>query len=367
MGHYCEKFNWVNLVTRFLPPVYFLQSVSQLHKTEMLQWNYLIKNVPRDISSFLPNLEIFRHYFQGGKHMRPLQLILLSQCINQSFPTLKSPLNDLQISDKQYQLALITEMIHTASLMHDDVLDQQDTRRNSPTLRKIMSDKQSILGGDYLLAKASEELSKMNTNIVQLVASILMDLVMGELSQLNAHSIPNVLEKTKLKTASLFGKSSQAIAKLSDPKQTIIIDRNTISDAFIKYKVNTALDIGIDLTKNAFFLDQICYTFGHSLGMAFQIKDDILDSDEFLEGIINVPFILCANDQMWDDFDKIKHNDQDAIKRIEIKLKLEGIPKALEMANNYINTSRALLSVFANTQSRVGLDELCLYVVQRSK
>ena len=333
----------------------------------MLQWNHLIKNVPRDIGFFLPNLEVFKHYFQGGKHMRPLQLILLSQCLNQSFPALKQKLNVMKITDQQYQLALITEMIHTASLMHDDVLDQQDTRRNTPTIRKIMSDKQSILGGDYLLAKASEELSRMDTSVVQLIASILMDLVMGELSQLNAYSIPNVLEKTKLKTASLFGKSSQAIAKLADPKQSIIIDRKVITDAFLKYNVNVNLDHGLDLNENAYFLEQICFSLGQSIGMAFQIKDDVLDHDEYQEGIINVPFILCANEQMWEDFDKVKQNDTAAIQRIELQLKLYGIPKAMELAKNYINISRALLSVFANTESKKGLDQLCQYVVQRNK
>ncbi len=330
-------------------------------------WSHLVKTVPTDISSFLPNLEVFRHYFNGGKHMRPLQLILLSQCINQSFPQLKIPISRLDISDKQYKLSLIVEMIHTASLMHDDVLDQQETRRNTPTLRKITSDKQSILGGDYLLAKASEELSRMNSQVIKIIASILMDLVMGELCQLNAFSLQNVLEKTKLKTASLFAKASQALADLSDPNKTIIIDRQILTDAFQKHNVDLSLDHGLDLTKSAYFLSEVCFSFGQSLGMAFQIKDDVLDSDEYLEGIVNVPFILCATAQMWEDFEKVKNKDIAAIKRIEFEIQSKGVPRALEMANNYINMCRAVLSIFGNTHSKLGLDQLCLYVVQRNK
>eukprot|EP00834_Sanchytrium_tribonematis_P005552 NODE_344_length_9080_cov_0.340051.p3 type:complete len:328 gc:universal NODE_344_length_9080_cov_0.340051:7490-6507(-) len=327
----------------------------------MQKFAHLVKNVPNDICSFLPNLDVFKHYFQGGKHIRPLQLILLSQCINQTYLP-KQPLNDLNITKQQYKLALITEMIHTASLMHDDVLDQQDTRRNSPTIRKLHSDKSSILGGDYLLAKASEELSKMNTNVIALVASILMDLVMGELTQLNAHNLPNVLEKTKLKTASLFAKSSQAIAKLSDP---IVIKASQVHEYLTEFNVLQSKDHGFDLKQGAYLLDEICYSFGNALGMSFQIKDDILDADEFEDGIINIPFILCANDQMWADF-AMKENP-DANLRIKHRIRTVGIPKSHELATHYMNISRALLRVFKNHECKLGLDHLCQYSVYRKE
>ena len=118
----------------------------------------------------------------------------------------------VEILEKQKAIAEITEMIHTATLLHDDVIDGADTRRNLPSIPAAFGNKLAILGGDYLLSRASVALARLqNTRVVDLLSQVIADLVEGEIMQLRApdkqkqFELEYYLQKCFSKTASLMG------------------------------------------------------------------------------------------------------------------------------------------------------------------
>lgn len=153
---------------------------------------------------------------------------------------------------KQAQLGQIVEMIHVASLIHDDVLDEADTRRGGEAVHKLYSNKVAVLAGDYLLARASVLLARLeNTAVVQIMATALESLVAGEIMQLKASpeellQMESYLKKSYYKTASLICYACRSTALLGGHAYG-----STVATA--------------------------CEEFGFHMGLAFQIQDDILD------------------------------------------------------------------------------------------
>ena len=153
---------------------------------------------------------------------------------------------------KQAQLGQIVEMIHVASLIHDDVLDEADTRRGGEAVHKLYSNKVAVLAGDYLLARASVLLARLeNTAVVQIMATALESLVAGEIMQLKSTPeellrMESYLRKSYYKTASLICYACRSTALLGGHAYG-----STVATA--------------------------CEEFGFHLGLAFQIQDDILD------------------------------------------------------------------------------------------
>lgn len=123
---------------------------------------------------------------------------------------------------KQAQLGQIVEMIHVASLIHDDVLDEADTRRGGEAVHKLYSNKVAVLAGDYLLARASLPLARLeNTSVVQIMATALESLVAGEIMQLKSPpkellKMESYLRKSYYKTASLICYACRSTALLGD-------------------------------------------------------------------------------------------------------------------------------------------------------
>jgi len=153
---------------------------------------------------------------------------------------------------RQAQLGQIVEMIHVASLIHDDVLDEADTRRGGEAVHKIYSNKVAVLAGDYLLARASLLLARLeNTAVVQIMATALESLVAGEIMQLKSApetllEMETYLRKSYYKTASLICYACRSTALLGGHAYG-----STVATA--------------------------CEEFGFHLGLAYQIQDDILD------------------------------------------------------------------------------------------
>ena len=159
-----------------------------------------------------------KYYFDGqGKAIRPVISLTLAHAINRNF---KNEANDDLLS-KQRQVAIICEMIHTASLVHDDVIDKADTRRGKKAVNMQWSASKSTLAGDYIIAIGSKLISQLrNDDVVINLAQILADLVRGEFQQLQVHKDETerfqlYLSKTFNKTASLIANSCKAIAILS--------------------------------------------------------------------------------------------------------------------------------------------------------
>ena len=179
----------------------------------------------------------------GGKRLRPVLVFLVARATAQ--------LMDLpDITDRQRRLAEITEMIHTASLVHDDVLDDCDTRRGADTIHTLYGTRVAILAGDFLFAQSSWYLANLdNLEVIKLISQVIADFADGEISQAGALynvdvTLEDYLEKSHNKTASLIAASCKSAAVFSG-----------VTD-----------DIKVDM-----------YEYGKHLGLAFQVVDDILD------------------------------------------------------------------------------------------
>lgn len=185
---------------------------------------------------------VAQHFFElAGKRFRPTLVLLAAMAANGGEPA----------SARQRRLAEIAEMIHAASLLHDDVIDLADTRRGTKAAHRIYGNKVAVLAGDFLLARASVLLSRLNdVRVVELQATAIEEMVQGELMQLKAapHELlefEHYLSKTYRKTAALMALACESSALLvveEDPAIVLALQQ-----------------------------------YGRHLGLAYQIVDDLLD------------------------------------------------------------------------------------------
>jgi decaprenyl-diphosphate synthase subunit 1 len=191
-------------------------------------------------------VEISSYYFDGqGKALRPMVVMLMSRAVNYHLQH-----DDRHILHDQRRIAMISEMIHTASLIHDDVIDQSDSRRGKPSVNLIWNHKRVAFAGDYVLALVSMMLARLkNDDVTRVISQIITDLVQGELMQLGAKETENerfkhYFSKTYRKTASLIANTVKASSMLSGADEHLV---------------------------------EVVYQYGRNLGLAFQIVDDLLD------------------------------------------------------------------------------------------
>ena len=164
---------------------------------------------------------------------------------------------DSDILPSQRRLAEITELIHTASLLHDDVIDHSVARRGAPSANIEFGNKMAVLAGDFLLGRASVALARLrDPEVTELLATVIANLVEGEFMQLKNtardeknpvwtdDTVTYYLQKTYLKSASLISKSCRAAAVLGGSTPDVV---------------------------------EASYQYGKHLGMAFQLVDDMLD------------------------------------------------------------------------------------------
>ena len=212
------------------------------------------------------------------------------------------------VSSQSIKLCAIVEMIQSASLLHDDVIDEADTRRGKPSINALFDNKTSIMFGDILYSKAFTELTQMDKEIAYEIASSVTKLSIGEL-----HDV---------EMASSFNTSYDKYFNMIYNKTASLIESSAKSAAIIANK-----------DKDAFAL------YGKNLGLAFQMIDDILDITadsevlgkpamlDFVEGKVTIPYLLLheriedkqklkslykkelSNDeQAWIKDEMIKHN-----------------------------------------------------------
>ena len=217
----------------------------------------------------------------GGKLVRPVLTMLMGGAtapINGSEKNTESG-----ISDALIETAVVSEMIHIATLLHDDVLDNSDLRRGRPTVKKRWGNTISILSGDYLLAKASLKLSEIGIiRLVAIYSHVLADLCDGEVEQIRgSFALDDIIRdpdaawasyyrKSLCKTASLFSAGCEAAGVLNGCDDTEI---------------------------------QTLRTFGENYGTSFQLIDDLLDYtgdaqtmgkpvlDDLRNGLLNAPIL----------------------------------------------------------------------------
>ncbi|MEA5618877.1 solanesyl diphosphate synthase [Cronbergia sp. UHCC 0137] len=278
----------------------------------------------------------------GGKRIRPAIVLLIS----------RATMLEQDITPRHRRLAEITEMIHTASLVHDDVVDESNMRRGVPTVHSMFGNRIAVLAGDFLFAQSSWYLANLNNlDVVKLLSEVIMDLASGEIQQgLNRFdttlSTENYLEKSYYKTASLIANSSKAAGLLSEVSP------------------ETAEDL---------------YNYGRHLGLAFQIVDDILDftsstdtlgkpvGSDLISGNLTAPvlFALKEKPSLGVLIEREFAQEGDLEQALELIQDSQGINQARELAAHHAKSAAEHISILENSESRQTLIELTDYVLSR--
>ncbi|KAA8909798.1 isoprenoid synthase domain-containing protein [Sphaerosporella brunnea] len=272
-----------------------------------------------------------------------------------------APGDPIAILGTQRRLAEIVELIHTASLLHDDVVDYAETRRGMPSANVFSGNKLSVLAGDYMLGRASVFLARLRQpEVIELIAEVISELVKGELYQLTntnidycseeylSKSLDYYLEKTYLKTASLISKSCRASAVLGGATEEV-------ADA--------------------------AYTYGKHMGLAFQLIDDVLDYTGSSEELgkpatadLELGLATAPTFYAWEEFPELGpmiarkfSQEGDAAKARELVYKSRGIERTRELAQSFCNTARESIQIFPDTEARAGLEEVLNMVLTRKK
>ena len=259
---------------------------------------------------------------------------------------------------RDINLAACVELIHSATLMHDDVIDNGSIRRGQKTLNKIWDNHSSVLVGDYLLSRCFEMMVEDgNLEVLKLLSSTSSKIAQGEVLQLQHQGEVDMLEETYLKiisakTAELFAAATKVGAILSD----------------MKTKEKEALEF-----------------YGKNLGLTFQIADDTLDynSDlkffgkkigkDFYEGKVTLPIILLfqkANNQekesLKDTFLKNARDENDLNYTLSLIKKYDVIKDCYQKAQHYINLASNSLSVFNDCEEKNILENLTSFSLSRN-
>jgi len=259
---------------------------------------------------------------------------------------------------RDINLAACVELIHGATLLHDDVIDNGDIRRGKKTTNVIWGNQSSILAGDYLLSRCFEMMVQDgNLEILKLLSSTSAKIAQGEILQLQHKSEVDMLEETYLKiisskTAVLFSAATKVGA--------ILAERNN--------KEKEALEF-----------------YGKNLGLTFQIADDTLDynsninlfgkntGNDFYEGKITLPIILLfqqANDsekkQLENIFNKNIRSENDFSDILKLISKYKIISKCYKKAEHFINLASNSLSIFKDTEEKKILENLTSFSLERS-
>ena len=259
---------------------------------------------------------------------------------------------------RDINLGACIELIHAATLMHDDVIDNGEIRRGKKTLNFVWGNQSSILVGDYLLSKCFEMMVEDgNLEILRLLSSTSAQIAQGEILQLQHKGEIDMLEEIYFKIISAkTGKLFAAATKVG----AILGNKNN--------KIKDALEF-----------------YGKNLGLTFQIADDSLDynselnlfgkkiGNDFYEGKITLPIILLY--QKANDAEKIKikeffakkNRDEKNFKVIlELIKKYNIISQCYKKAEHFIDLASNSLSIFDNSDEKRILEKLTSFSLERS-
>ena len=305
----------------------------------------LIKNKLKSDVNLIKKMSDY-HLNSGGKRIRAL---LTMGC---------AKLGGYAEGYRDVNLAACVELIHSATLMHDDVIDEGTVRRGKETLNKVWDNHSSVLIGDYLLSRCFEMMVEDgNLEVLKLLSSTSSKIAQGEVLQLQHKGEVDMLEETYLKiisakTAELFAAATKVGAILSDAEN----------------KEKDALEF-----------------YGRNLGLTFQIADDTLDynaelklfgkkiGQDFFEGKITLPIILLfqklGNDEkkiLSNMFKKELRTKDDFNEIIALINKYKIIQECYQKAQHYINLASNSLSVFKDSEEKNILKRLTSFSLSRN-
>ncbi|MDA9647448.1 polyprenyl synthetase family protein [Candidatus Pelagibacter sp.] len=286
------------------------------------------------------------HIETGGKRLRALLTLGSAKLCGYSK------------GSRDINLAACVELIHSATLMHDDVIDEGIVRRGKDTLNKVWNNHSSVLIGDYLLSRCFEMMVEDgNLEVLKLLSSTSSKIAQGEVLQLQHKGEVDMLEEIYLKiisakTAELFAAATKVGAILSN----------------VNTKEKDALEF-----------------YGRNLGLTFQIADDTLDynsdlklfgknvGQDFFEGKITLPIILLFQKINLDEkkllveiFKKEIRNNHDFEKIIFMIKKYNIIKECYQKAQHYVNLASNSLVIFQDSKEKDILKSLTSFSLGRN-
>ena len=319
-----------------------------------------LSQISRPINSELERFEdIFKHSMksnvglvdliaryiirQKGKKIRPL-LVLLSAKISGG------------ISERSYRGAVLVELLHTATLIHDDVVDNADKRRGFWSINKVFKNKIAVLMGDYLLSKGLMiAIDGKDFDFLEVMTNTVKRMSEGELLQIRKTRKLDIDEETYFRI-------------ISDKTASLL---------------ETCCEIGaLSATTNSDYINAMS-KFGEYIGMAFQIRDDILDYEGNLSTIgkpvggdikekkITLPLIYSLNQVSKDEASKIKKMIKNGKKKesvneiIAFVRQHNGIDYALQTASEYSKKAKEVLQTFPHSQSKLAMEALVDFIIDR--
>jgi heptaprenyl diphosphate synthase len=278
----------------------------------------------------------------GGKRLRPALVILSGRLGNAA-------------RDEIFNLAMGIEFIHTATLVHDDLIDSSPTRRGTPTIHQVLGPNPAIIIGDYYFAKGAHLLSSIGKpSIDSAISHAVMTICMGELLQMTSRrdydqTLESYYRKIERKTATLLGTCCYGGGEVAGLRPDAV-------EALRRY--------------------------GYNLGMAFQIADDVLDyvatsaeigkpvGADLRQGTVTLPLMLALNDgepgrSLRVILAKNDLNEDDYDSVVDLVRGSPAIEEAEKHAHEFAGKARAELTSFPPSETRTTLERLCDYVVAR--
>ncbi len=280
----------------------------------------------------------------GGKRLRPaLTIACASLCGYEG--------------DRHINLAACVELIHTATLLHDDVVDESKLRRGLATANDLWGNKTSVLVGDFLLSRAFQLMvADGSLEVLTILSNTSAVISEGEVKQLMISNCPDAAEKDYIdvitaKTASLFAAATELGAVVSEQSQH----------------------------------QQALREFGLNLGITFQLTDDALDyiaeqdalgktvGDDFREGKVTLPVILAY--QMADDEEKaffdrtigeLEQTEDDLSRAMEIMYKYKTIAHTIERAEYFAECAFKSLQTFEHSPIKSALEQTISFCIERT-
>ena len=316
--------------------------IQALMKNELDQMNKILVN---RLDSNVDLINQMSHYIisSGGKRIRPLLLLLCAKATDYD-------------GDYHYSMAVVIELIHTATLLHDDVVDQSTTRRGQETANELWGNAPSVLVGDFLYSRAFEIMVEPNSmEIMKILSKATNQISEGEVLQLLNIKNANVTQKEyyrviERKTACLFKAACQIAGILSNSNQKVI---------------------------------KAMGKFGMHLGNAFQIIDDTLDyesdsniigkevGDDLSEGKVTLPMIYALEKTTKSDKkilkDAIQNADASNINQVvEILMNVNAFQYSRDIAKNESNMALESIDILPSSKYKTALKLLCKLSLERS-
>ena len=318
-----------------------LSAIYELIQEDLVKVEDRLRSISRVDSPQLS--ELLSYVLTGGKGLRPALTLLSGKFYDYNL-------------DYLLPMATSVELMHMATLVHDDAIDKSPVRRSQPTIYTVWGEDKAVLLGDYLFAKATEfATNTQNLQVIRLTAQTLMTISSGELNQaFNAFNLKQTREdyfqRISRKTASLFSMATESGAILSQAPEKSI---------------------------------EVLKGYGYNLGIAFQIVDDILDfigteeelgkpvGSDLAQGTLTLPAMLLL--ESYPEENPVKGLFQNRDKQRNIGLAIELIrnssivQECYGVASDYCSKACHNLSLLPDNASRQALIQLADYVINRKK